>query len=301
MSGNVLYDNNYDWGISHLNTTTNDGSYDPLAITGNYWQQGDPDFSSTTVTESGNTLITGPEQVPPGVLSNAGLEPAFQTLLKWRPAGRLVPNSPYRVAAYAGNGRAFVTWRPSYAEGSTPVTSYTVTACPRKSRSLGGLCKTHSLPHVTISALQLDQLGYVEMPGLTNGKEYTFQVTARSSTGYSTPSIPSPAVKPSPITGTLPGPPTVVTVRPGPQDVQLRWYAPMTDGWQPVLGYLVTSSTGQQYTVTGHRQLIVSFARGNTFKVIGGLTTGQSYTFSVAAITPTGTGPAVSAPPVTPN
>jgi hypothetical protein len=301
MSGNALYDNNYDWGIAHLNTTTNDGTYDPLSISGNYWQQGDPDSSSTAVAESGNTLITGPEQVPASVLSNAGLEPAFKSLLAWRASGRLVPNSPYRVAAYAGDGQAFITWRPSYAEGTTPVTSYAVTACLRKSRSFGGRCTTQGNPRVSISATELNRIGYVRLSGLTNGKSYTFQVTANSATGSSTPSIPSPGVKPTPVKAHLPGPPTVITVRPGQKSVHLRWYAPLSDGGQPVLGYLVTTSAGQNLTLTGHRQLIVAFARGDTFQVIGGLTSGQSYTFSVAAMTPAGTGPAVTTLPVTPT
>jgi hypothetical protein len=37
------------------------------------------------------------------------------------------------------------------------------------------------------------------------------------------------------------------------------------------------------------------------FTVIGGLTPGQSYTFSVAAVNAIGTGPAATATPVTPG
>ncbi len=301
MSGNVAYDNNYDWGIKHLNTVTNDGTYDPLLVEDNYWQQGDPDSTSGSVVQSGNVLIPGPEAVPASVLSNAGLEPQFQSILMWRPSRYQVPNSPYRVAAYAGDGKAYVTWRPSYAEGTSPVTSYTVTSCARRSRSIGGRCSSHGYPQARISAADLNRLGYVELPGLTNGRSYSFQVTAHSSAGSSTPSIPSPGVKPAPVAATLPSQPTIVTARPGPQSVQVRWYSPVSDGGQPVTGYVVTSSTGQQYTVTSLRQLIVSFSRGDNFYVVGGLTTGQSYTFSVAAITPVGIGPAAVSTPVTPS
>lgn len=297
---NVLYDNNYDWGIAHPNTTTNDGTYDPLLIENNYWQQGDPDSSAGNVTESGNRLITGPADAPASIVQSAGLEPQYQSILAWRPSGKGVPNPPERVASYAGDAQAYVTWKPSYAEGSSPVRSYTVRACVRGGSRRQACGRTVGEP-VTVSAADFQRFGYVIVPGLTDGTPYRFTVMADNAEGASTPSLPSPSVTPEVVSAGLPGPPTSVSVRVNGDAVQLRWYAPDSDGGQPVLAYLVTSSTGEQYTVTGLRQLVVSFARGDAFQVFGGLVPGQTYSYSVSAVTPAGTGPAVTTPAITPT
>jgi hypothetical protein len=67
---------------------------------------------------------------------------------------------------------------------------------------------------------------------------------------------------------------------------------------RPILSYLVTSSSGQTYRVSGLSQLVVSNGGGRALHVFGDLIPGVSYTFSVAAVTPGGAGPALTSKPV---
>ena len=68
-------------------------------------------------------------------------------------------------------------------------------------------------------------------------------------------------------------------------------------GGSPVIGYRVTASTGTATTVTGRMVLLGKEA----FAVFAGLHNGTAYTFTVAAVTAAGTGPAATSPPVTPG
>jgi hypothetical protein len=285
FDGNVCYNNNYDWGITHYDYTARNGMNDPQLIENNYWQQGDPDISLHRLVKSGNQIITGPGDAPSTIVDNAGIEPAYKSTLDWQPADVAVPNAPERVASYAGDGQAYVTWKPSYAEGSAPVTSYTVTSSGDQ--------------QATISVADLVRYGYVVVPGLTNGVRFTFSVTATSAVGTSIPSVPSPLVVPESGPVTLPVRPRSVQVRPGRGDVQLRWYQPVIDGGRPILGYVITSSTGDQFMATGYRQLIIAGAGGDTFHVFGGLKPEQTYSYTIAAFTSAGVGPATPSPSFT--
>ena len=75
------------WGGTHHDympgaTTTND----PTNVLNNFWENGVSNTSSSGVTISGNTAITSPSQIPASIVNNAGLEPAFQSLLSWTQA-----------------------------------------------------------------------------------------------------------------------------------------------------------------------------------------------------------------------
>jgi hypothetical protein len=75
------------WGSTHHNympgaTTTND----PTDVKNNFWMNGAANGTNNGVTISGNTAITSPSQIPAGIVDNAGLEPAFRSLLSWTQA-----------------------------------------------------------------------------------------------------------------------------------------------------------------------------------------------------------------------
>jgi hypothetical protein len=90
-----------------------------------------------------------------------------------------LPAPPANVIAVAGNGTATVGWSPPGFSGGIPVTSYTVTASPSgRSATVGGSATT-----ATVS-------------GLSNGRSYTFTVTASNGAGASV-SSPTNAVTPS--------------------------------------------------------------------------------------------------------
>jgi hypothetical protein len=87
ITGNGLYHNPIDWTRRHVDyrasATTH---YDPYLIDGNYWMKVPPVTSGGGVTISNNHAITDPGQIPAGIVDNAGLEPAYQGILSWKPA-----------------------------------------------------------------------------------------------------------------------------------------------------------------------------------------------------------------------
>ena len=312
---NVTYNNDYDWYGKHFDYRQDPGTkdpqtYDPQLVTGNYWQQGDPPFSQGGLDISGNTIITGPDQAPASILANAGVEPSLAAILTWHTPGETVPSEPEAAAVlYAFQGDAYVTWTPSLDEGNDPVVSYTVNAC--QLNTMG--CAQPGVAPVTISAADYQRAGYAVLTGLTDGLPYTITVTANSTDGPSTVSVPTTPFTPSETTPPLPGPPVPGPLRVGHDVVTLTWSVPSTTtctrpGWgqfywctNPVLDYVVTDATGKQYEAGGLRRLIMMNHGGRALLVIGGLTAGHTYNFSVAAVGPAGSGPAAKFHKVTPG
>ena len=289
ITGNVIYNTQDNWGARHANyTPPADGSTnDPTGIEGNWWMQGDTDSNTKGVVVAGNHIITGAQQAPADVVAAAGLEPAYRHLLHRIVALPSVPEPPAQLAVTPADGSAYVSWTPSFVDNGLPVTSYTVTANPGGQR-------------VTISAADHAKTFYAVVPGLTNGTAYTFTVTAHNLWGDSAPSLPSAAVTPGPVAPTLPDAPTGLSVRPGVDNVAIHWKPPASTGGSQIIGYLISAPGLAPVLYTGHSALWADSSR-TLITVIGGLTPGQAYTFSVAAVTIAGTGPAVTAKPVTPG
>ncbi len=93
------------------------------------------------------------------------------------PIDYLMPDPPRNVAATAGNGMVTVSFDPPKSDGGSPVTVYTVTSHP------GGI-RVKSVKSPII------------VKGLTNGKAYTFTVTAGNSVGTGLASGPCNSVTP---------------------------------------------------------------------------------------------------------
>jgi hypothetical protein len=80
------------WGYCHNDYYPGEGGgLDHENVTGNFWDNRSGNGSHGQLpTHTGNcniqhnTNITGPTQVPAGILNNAGLEPSFRSLLGWR-------------------------------------------------------------------------------------------------------------------------------------------------------------------------------------------------------------------------
>ncbi|WP_433444954.1 fibronectin type III domain-containing protein [Nonomuraea sp. CA-141351] len=180
------------------------------------------------------------------------------------------PGPPLGVTASPGDGSAVVTWRaPS--DGGSPITGYTVTASPGGAKAI-----TTGATTATVT-------------GLTNGTAYTFTVTATNAVGTSAASAPSDPVTPGP--ATPPGKPFVTDVQSRDSAVEVTWTPPDT-GATGLTEYFVTASPGGA---------TLRVSAGQTSTVLGGLSNGTAYTFTVTAVNAAGTGdPSWPSDPVVP-
>jgi beta-galactosidase GanA len=97
------------------------------------------------------------------------------------PVHAMTASPPTHVTALAGSGSATVRWQGPATVGGAAVTSFEVTAST-------GQRMTADAPN-----------DWAIVPGLSNGTPVTFTVTASSSAGSTTASIPSAAVTPQPV------------------------------------------------------------------------------------------------------
>jgi hypothetical protein len=174
-----------------------------------------------------------------------------------------LPGAPTGVTARPGNQEATVHWTAPEETGGSPISGYLVVSIPDG-----------------VMAMAVGTTSTV-VTGLTNGRSYTFTVSALNVAGAGAASGPSNAVTPC----TMPDAPTDVIAVPGAGQATVSWTAPATTGGAPILGYSVIASPGGTSVTTS----------GASTATIGGLTNGQSYTFVVTATNSAGTGPA-SAP-----
>jgi len=76
----------------------------------------------------------------------------------------LMPDPPTNVTATAGNGEATVSFNPPKTDGGSPITRYNVRSHPGKIKASG-------------------KQSPITVKGLTNGRTYTFTITASNSVG----------------------------------------------------------------------------------------------------------------------
>ena len=172
------------------------------------------------------------------------------------------PGSPTGVNSLAGDGQVVVSWTAPASDGGSSITSYTV--------------------HVTPGSTTVDTSSGRETSAtvtrLTNGTTYTFSVIAKNSAGSSTESRSSSATPVASIT--VPGIPTGVSASSGDSSAIVKWTVPADDGGSPITGYIVNVSPGGTIVT-------VDSARA-TSEVVGNLTNGLSYTFTVLAVNAAG-------------
>jgi len=175
------------------------------------------------------------------------------------------------VNATAGNGSASITWSAPTSGG--PVTTYTIT--PEIGSTAQPATTVTGTPPATSATIT----------GLTNGTSYTFTVQASNPIGSGSVSAHSNAVTPT--APTAPMAPRGVTATSSYESATVTWTAP-SNGGSPITSYTITPYKGATAqpatTVTGNPPAIGALIRG--------LTSGSSYTFTVAASNAIGSGPA---------
>ncbi|MGZ7053432.1 MAG: fibronectin type III domain-containing protein, partial [Candidatus Angelobacter sp.] len=201
------------------------------------------------------------------------------------PVATAAPGAPLDVVGVASNSAVTVSWNP--AQVNQPVTSYTVTTL------------INGAPVAAVAVVPVAGSNFpptsVLISGLVNGTTYTFTVSATNAAGTSPDSAPSAPVTPPGVA--VPAAPTNVTAIPGDTQAAVSFTVSPPPLGAPVTSYAVTSNPGG---------IVVSIpppASGNTATaLVGGLTNGVSYTFTVQAVDSAGpSAPSAPSNAVTPS
>jgi hypothetical protein len=280
---NVAWLGNASAADATMNNTTLDvtfmGTFSPLsgpspaiaALSGVAVDQTDPanvvafssDDYSGTGTLAGGMWFQSCQGTAPAIQPGPGVTP----LNCPTPVATAAPGAPQNVFGVASNNAVTVNWTP--AQSNQPVTSYTVTTA-----TAGPAVAPVTVVPVAGSAFPPTS---VLISGLVNGTSYTFTVTATNASGTSPASAPSVPVTPPGIA--FPAAPTGATAIAGDTEASVSFTVSPPPQGAPITSYLVTSSPGG---------IVVSIpppVSGNIgTALVGGLTNGVSYTFTVQAI-----------------
>ncbi|MFD9563895.1 fibronectin type III domain-containing protein [Streptomyces sp. NPDC059994] len=287
VRGNVLYGAAYA-NVASRHTDYRDtlGNNDPTLITGNWWEEGAADSSNKGLVTSGNHLMAGLSDVPPEIVDNAGIEPAYRSVLTRTTGAVSVPEAPARVGtSTAGSDGLYVTFNPGYADGGSPVTGYTAHAL-RADGTEAARASVDAADFKRLAVARIGQLRAAEGP-------FRVVVTARNAYGESAPSLASAPLAPT-AASVLPAAPTGAKLRTAAHAATVVWTPPTATGDAEVIGYQITVSGGRVVPVGGRDVLVTRPSGKGMFRVVGSLKPGTPYTFTIAAVTAAGTGPAVT-------
>ena len=184
-------------------------------------------------------------------------------------AAPAAPGTPLDVVAVAGNAQATVSWSP--AQIAQPVTSYTV----RNSFISVGAPLADIVVNPAPGSIYPPTS--LVIPGLTNGVSYAFEVSATNANGTSAFSAQSNTITPPGIG--VPSAPTGATAVAGDTQAFVTWTVSSSNGGSPITSYTVTSNPGGIVVTVPPP----SFGSNTDSALIGGLTNGVSYTFTVHA------------------
>lgn len=190
-------------------------------------------------------------------------------------AAPMVPDPPTNVAATSGANQATISWTPPSNDGGSPVTSYTATAFDGDGNSLGSCTSTVTSPESDTCVIT----------GLAAGVTATVEVVATNLIGDSDPDSGGVTVTPTGLPGAPAAPLASVA---SPTSVAVTWVPNDVADLEGVTSYLVTaydSSSNPAGTCT----YVVADPETDTCTVTG-LTSGDPYTFTVAARNSSGAG-----------
>jgi hypothetical protein len=177
------------------------------------------------------------------------------------PAG--IPEIPTELVATPGNALIDLSWTAPYNNGAE-ITNYVIEYKLRSDENW--IQVGHAVSPLTT----------ITITDLVNGSLYDFRVSAYNSAGTS--EMSSPLVSGTP--RTIPGQPVITNVERGDGQVIVNFTAPVSNGGSEITNYTITSDP-QGIVQTGSTSPII----------IGGLTNGTPYTFTVKATNVVGDGP----------
>jgi len=276
LTGNAAVDGVFDaWGRDGPATTAS------VRVRGNYWLQPDLPQRSTLAGSSGNHSAASRNEVPQSLLAAAGPEASYRAVGNEAMPRTIPPRTPQGVSASAGDGCAYVAWCPDASDGGSAVSGFVV------SSSAGD--------RTILPAAEFQRSAYARVGGLTNGRTYTFTVTAINAAGTGASSLPTRPVTPDSARKRrlrVASPPAIEGLAVGPGCVSLNWSAPASDGGSPVLAYYININPGgRRIVVEGRRVLTLGIggdARSTSTR-IDSLPAGTCQ-LSIVAVNSVGTG-----------
>ena len=177
-----------------------------------------------------------------------------------------IPTAPTITSVTAGNGQARVEWSAPSSDGGVPIINYIVQSTPG------------NLYIITPSGTNVS----ANVRGLRNGVSYTMTVTAVNAAGISPASAASDPVTPV----AVPLQPIILSVVGGTGEATVSWRPPIYNGDSAITGYTIQSNPGN---------IMVSVGPTDTSAIVMGLTTGETYAFTVTATN--AVGDSASSPP----
>jgi uncharacterized repeat protein (TIGR01451 family) len=183
-----------------------------------------------------------------------------------------VPGTPQHVVAVAGNAQIKLSWSPQ--QVAQPVTSYTV----RNSFISAG----SPLADITVNPAPggIYPPTSIVIPAI-NGVSYAFEVLASNDNGSSPFSAQSNIVTPPGVLA--PSAPTGATAIAGDTQAFVTWTVSASNGGSPITSYTVSIIANGVPTGITVPAPPPTFGSNTDSALIGGLTNGVSYTFTVHA------------------
>lgn len=235
-----------------------------------------PEVLDTALADaSGSVSLSGrvPASLSPGNHHLAVFQPQSKTGVRQAMTYTLPvfpPSAPRSISVVASNTQATVSWLAPSSNGGAAITSYLVTSSPG----------VHSCTF-TVQASSTASPSCI-VTGLTNGRSYTFTVSATNSAGTSEQS----AVSASAIPVTTPSAPLSVVGTSGDGRVNLSWTAPLQNGGAEITDYEVWYSA---FSIGPFVTFSDSVSTNRT-AVVTGLTNGSTYYFKIVAVNAVGLG-----------
>ena len=177
------------------------------------------------------------------------------------------PGAPQHLSGVPGDEQVMLTWDATSSDGGSAILRYEYAIDDSGTWIDAGL--------------DLEET----VPGLTNGRQYAFEVRAVNSAG------PGAAATTVATPLGMPSVPASLTTTAGDGEVFLEWTAPADDGGAPVTGYEYRFAAGTAVPEDTPWQS----AGLNLEWTVTGLTNGQQYAFEVRALNSAGPGAAATA------